>query len=223
MPRNRKKKNDFKIINNLLANTEERIVDINSVKIWYQNPFEYVDKTIDYLADGIRAHGQITAIVVYTKDNMIRKGNKTWLAMKKAGSKKIRVKFMDFGSVFKANAYGVYDNLSPLRSQMDYALVKEILQSEDFQGVGDKEIRQLTGYNQKELDLFHKKINYKMDENDTDKSGLKGNIEGVNKTMMLVFNDESDYEFFVEQLGLRKRAKTVLYDALQKRMSWRKI
>lgn len=190
-------------------------VDIDSINLWDENPYNYKRSVIQKIAKIIEVHGQVTPVIVYTKDNMIRKGNKSFLALKELGKKTIKVKFVNFPSVKFANAYALSDNLSSTWSNLDDKLVNRILTSEPFQGVTNKDIALLTGFDEKELLLFDL-------ESDLDKTNIKGKDCGSNDSVVLIFEDNEDFLFFKETMNMPKRGKSVLYSDLQKRISWRR-
>lgn len=133
-----------------------KIVPIDSIDEWGGNPnkLKQPEGGLKRLCSILKQHGQVTSVVVYTKDNMIRKGNHTWKAMKKNGARMIRVLFVDFPSVAAANAYGIADNMGGEDTEMDFRVVNKLMGSVEFKGIDEDEIQLLTGLNDREMDLM---------------------------------------------------------------------
>jgi hypothetical protein len=128
-------------------NAETKRVKIDSVKLWKENPRIITEKEVKILAEEIRPYGQITPLVVFTKDNQIRKGNRTWCALKYLDYKEVEVKYIDFGNSSIANAYGIMDNKSSDSGKWNKELLEGILTAQSFNSFQD-----MTGFSLKEID-----------------------------------------------------------------------
>lgn len=138
---------------NFITEGEVRIVPIDSVKLWADNP-RINDKAVAPLMAIIKEYGQVTPITV-TPDNIIRKGNTTWKAMKRLGAKKIRALFVDFGSTRKSSTYGTADNKAGEFSDWDNEKLMQLLMSTGEDEADDPLYKQYeTGFTEKELNLF---------------------------------------------------------------------
>lgn len=134
---------------------EIKIVPIDSIDEWDDNPNKLKEPKggLKRLCSILKKHGQVTPVTVYTKDNMIRKGNHTRRAMKKNGAKSIRVLFVNFPSIAAANAYGLADNIGSEDTELDFRIVNKMMGSVDFKGIDEDEIQLLTGLNEREMEL----------------------------------------------------------------------
>lgn len=133
-----------------------KVVGINTIDEWKDNPNKLKEPEggLDRLCSILDKHGQVTPVVVYTKDNMIRKGNHVWEAMKKNKANQILARFVDFPSVAAANAYGIADNMGSEDTEMDFQIVNKMMGSQEFKGIDEDEIQLLTGLNNREMEMI---------------------------------------------------------------------
>lgn len=151
-----RKRTQEETVQRAIVNGKLDVVGINSIKEWDENPNKLKEPKggLSRLQSILKKHGQITPVVVYPADNMIRKGNHTWKAMKKNGMKRILVLFVKFPSLAAANAYGVADNMGGNDTEMDYVVVNKMIGSTEFKGIDEDEIQLLTGFNDKEMNVL---------------------------------------------------------------------
>lgn len=127
-----------------------RWVPIDSVKQWKENPMGHNDKDVAVLAKILAAHEQRSPIIVWRGNNVIYKGNGTHAAMKKNGSKLVKVQFEDFISEAAAIAYGIADNKASEFSDWDADVLVSLLSADEMQsmqgnlGFTESELRGLT-------------------------------------------------------------------------------
>lgn len=149
-------------------------VDISKVKLWKDNPRKN-EKAIPKLAEVIKERGQITPIVVWSKNDTVYKGNTTIKALKLLGIKTVKVLYADFPSESAAIAYGIADNKSSEWSQWDDGLLENFLKLETIK---DHQI----GFDAIELSLLKDRIiksneidftNGAITENECPKCGYK--------------------------------------------------
>ena len=108
-------------------------VSINSVTVWKENP-RINDAAVPKLMEILKAHGQVTPIVVWRKNGVIYKGNTTWKAAKKLGWGVIKVLFANFPSENAAVAYGIADNKSSEFSTWDDSILLRFLKQDEIRG-----------------------------------------------------------------------------------------
>jgi hypothetical protein len=154
-------------LENLQKNIEKAQVKkvlINSIKPWDNNTRIITQSAILSLARDIEPFGQISPVIVYIKDNKIRKGNRTWYALKQLKKNIIEVKFIDFMSIEIANAYGIVDNKSFESGKWDNNLLCTMLKDENM-----KPYLGMTGFSPdeiKDIDFSNKiKKNIDIDKN----------------------------------------------------------
>jgi len=198
---------------------EIRVVDIDSVKPYDKNPRKN-KQAIDKLADVIKLHGQRTPIVVWSKDRQIYKGNTTWFAMKKAGFKKIAIALTDFPNKKKAISYALVDNKSGEWSEWDDALLAELLQSEEFEGLKTSEIGRLTGFADKDLKgllLSSSELPELLPD-----VNLEGGMPDKADYMVIQFEGREEAKTFKEKLGFKtKHPRVIPYKDLLTVMEWK--
>jgi len=124
-------------------------VPINNVVLWKDNPRKN-DAAVPKLADIIKTRGQVTPVVVWTKNMVAYKGNTTIKALKLLGYKMVKVLYADFPSETAAIAYGIADNKSSEWSEWDDEILKRFQQAESVDlttaGFTLKNVQMLTGY-----------------------------------------------------------------------------
>jgi hypothetical protein len=195
-----------------------KIVDIDSVKVWEKNPRKN-EKGIDRLAKLILKYGQRTPISVWQENMKIYKGNTTWLAMKKAGFKKIAVILQNFKDEREAIGYAASDNKAGEWSDWDETLLAELLQSESFSDLGSSEISKLTGFDDKDLKgLLLSSTELPDTLPDVD---LTGTIPDKADYMVIQFEGKPEYQKFKKRLGFEtKHPRVVPYKDLLTVMEW---
>ena len=120
-------------------------VPIGSVKLWKDNPKKYDVESVKIVAEMIKSHGLNSPIVVWKKNNVIYKGNKSYRALSLLGLKEIPVVFKDFPSEQAAIAYGIDDNKASLLTGWDYNVLKKLMSSDN------KEKETYIGFSEKEF------------------------------------------------------------------------
>lgn len=133
-----------------------KIVPIDSVLQWKENPRKFDSATVATLAGLIKPHGQVSDIIVWTKNNTIYKGNRTQKALKTLGYKTISVKFVDFTSEDMAIAYGTSDNVGSDSGMYDYELLNKI---KNNLTVSNPNAFKATGFTEKVIERHLKILN----------------------------------------------------------------
>jgi hypothetical protein len=171
---------DLKTLQKNIENAQTKKVPIDSIKPWKENTRIITQSEILSLAKDIEPFGQISPVIVYTKDNSIRKGNRTWHTLKYLKKNFIEVKFIDFLSIEIANAYGIVDNKSFKSGKWDENLLYTMLKAENM-----KEYICLTGFSPNEIrDLnfdYDKKLN-----NNNNKYTFKLTIENIDNRLKFI-------------------------------------
>jgi hypothetical protein len=171
---------DLKTLQKNIENAQTKKVTIDSIKPWKENTRIITQSEILSLAKDIEPFGQISPVIVYTKDNSIRKGNRTWHTLKYLKKNFIEVKFIDFLSIEIANAYGIVDNKSFKSGKWDENLLYTMLKAENM-----KEYICLTGFSPNEIrDLnfdYDKKLN-----NNNNKYTFKLTIENIDNRLKFI-------------------------------------
>ena len=137
-------------ITECIKSGELKVVDIDSIENWKKNPRKFTKENVEDLAEVLKIHGQVTPVVVWKKDNQIRKGNRTRLAMKHLGNRKILCLFVDFPNEIMANSYGLADNKLGEGGIWDDILLSKLMKTFEeertfeYTGFSEKEILSLT-------------------------------------------------------------------------------
>jgi len=195
------------------------VVDIDSVHPWEKNPRKN-EKAVERLSKVIAQYGQRTPISVWRKDRAIYKGNTTWMAMKKAGYKKIAVMWQDFKDTREARGYAMVDNASGEWSDWDMNMLAELLQGEEFQGMQSSEISKLTGFDDKMLKgllLTTTELPDVLPDVD-----LTGQMPDKADFIVIQFESKDAMQKFKQKLGFQtKHPRVVPYEDLLKVMEWK--
>lgn len=128
---------------------EIEYVDIDSVKLWEDNPRRN-DAAAKKLSKLIKQHGLKSPIVCTRKDRVIRKGNTTLKAARLLGYKKVPVTFVDFPSKRQAELYGISDNRAGEFSEWDDGLLAELLGRRSK--IPKEQLAVMTGFSQLEIE-----------------------------------------------------------------------
>lgn len=203
-----------------MRNGRVEVVPIESVTQWEGNPNDDFSK-IKRLQKVLKAHGQITPVTVWSRDNVMYKGNHTHEAMRLNGAKEIRVLFVDFPSRAAAIAYGISDNESGKWSGMNTDVLAALMQSEEVQGLGDEsEIKLLTGL----TDKGYKSMMLSTPggtPGQLDDIDIGGSIDGKSDFVVLQFKDREALAQFRGRLGIEKTDRVVDFDKMMTLMQWR--
>jgi ParB-like nuclease family protein len=203
-----------------VRNGRVEIVPLDSVIQWAGNPNDDFTK-IKRMQKLLKAHGQVTPITVWTKDNVIYKGNHTHEAMRLNGAGEIRVLFVDFPSHAAAMAYGISDNESGKWSGMNTDVLSALMQSEEVQELGDdNDIKLLTGL----TDKGYKGLMLATaggTPGQLDDIDISGAIDGKADFVVLQFKDRAVLADFRARLGIDKKGRVVDFDNMLKFMQWR--
>lgn len=220
MAKLRKEKDDFTGIKQAIIDAPEKVVRIDSIKKWDKNPKnpKKFKAAVKRLAKIFKAHGQVTPIVVYTKDNMIRKGNTTLEAMKLNKAKKILVKFVNFPSRAAANAYAVADNESGTWNTMDGDLLGQLMRTEEL-GTDEQVVQAMTGLSEKDMRSLMLSSELPDELPDVD---IEGEVDGKSDFVVVQFSDKKQMQSFKKKLGIGVEHQRVIpYDTLLEKMKWR--
>jgi hypothetical protein len=194
-------------------------VPIDAVKQWPDNPNDDFTK-IGRQQKILKKHGQVTPVTVWSKDNIIYKGNHTHEAMRLNGAKEIRVLYVDFPSRAAAMAYGISDNESGKWAGMNPDVLAALMQSEEVQALGDeKEIMLSTGFTDKTykglMTATQGGVPEKLDEVD-----ISGAIDGKSDFIVLQFKDRKQLANFRQRLGIGDKDRVADYQKMLMLMRW---
>lgn len=195
------------------------VVDIDSVAPWEKNPRKN-EKAVARLAEVIKLYGQRTPISVWRKDKKIYKGNTTWMAMKKAGFKRIAVAWQDFADAKEARGYAMVDNKSGEWADWDMGLLAELLQGDEFSGMKSSEISKMTGFADKDLKGLLLSTSELPDVlPDVD---LSGDMPDKADFIVIQFTSKEEMQKFKKRLGFQtKHPRVVNYEQLLTVMEWK--
>lgn len=207
------------IVAEAIKQGELKTVAIDSVKLWDKNPRKN-DKAVPKLQKILKAHGQVSPIVVNTADGMIYKGNTTWKAMKANKEQKVLALFVKFPSQASATAYGIADNKAGEFSEWDDSILAAIMHSEDITSLGDeKEIKMLTGLDDKQYKSLMLSTDLPDDLPDVDIQGL---VAGKSDFVVIQFTSAQAVKEFKERLSLpEKYSRVIPYEILTEKMAFR--
>jgi hypothetical protein len=164
-----------------IENAQTKKVQINSIKPWKGNDRIITQSEILSLVKDIEPFGQISPVIVYIKDNEIRKGNRTWHALKHLKKKIIEVKFIDFGCIEIANAYGIVDNKSFESGKWNNELLYTTLTSERM-----KPYLELTGFSPDEIKDLDFSSNKKLKNTNTDKNVFTLTMKNIDNRIKFI-------------------------------------
>ncbi len=113
----------------LIRQAKEEIIPINSVHYWKDNPKSQKDfqEAARLLAPILKEHGQITPVVVWTRNKTIYKGNTTKAAQHINKATHLRVQWADFVSEQAATAYGIADNQASTFAKFDDQILRNLI------------------------------------------------------------------------------------------------
>lgn len=181
------------------SGTNTKIVPITSVKLWKNNPRKN-DAAVPKLAELLKIHGQKSPIVVWSKNNVIYKGNTTYKAMLLNGAKEIEVKYVDFPSEQAAIAYGIADNKSSEFSQWNEEILLNFMKSEKLQD---------TGFAASELNFLLSKLQGLKEDNPNDVFSLPkeqdGELKVLYKKLIVYFKDEKSFNDFCTKVNFNPK------------------
>ena len=194
-------------------------VDIDSVTPWENNPRKN-EQAIGKLAKLLKLHGQVTPIVVWSKDGNIYKGNTTWKAMKKIKAEKVYVMFYNFRSRAEATAYAIADNKSHEWSEWDDDVLTRLLQGSKLQELAGsiEDLRLLTGLSEKEYAALVDRVEMPDKLPDVDLSGI---VEGKSDFMVLRFDSKEQMDKFLQKIGHDGKTRMIQYSDFRKKFAWR--
>jgi len=181
-------------------------VGIDKVELWKDNPRKN-DAAVPKLAALLKARGQVTPVVVWSKNNVCYKGNATIRAMKSLGLSTIKVLYADFPSEAAAIAYGISDNKSSEWSEWDddvlSGLLKSNLSLSESSGLG---------FTQKDLNTF--KMFQAMPDK-LDNLGIEGDIPTLGDFLVVQFDSTESLDVFKNFLGMKKQERAINFDELK--------
>lgn len=161
------------------------LVNIDSVKLWKENPRKN-EHAVEPLAALLKEHDQVTPIVVWKENNVVYKGNTTLKAMKLNGDKFIKVIFRDFKSAEAAVAYGISDNKSGEWSEWDEDILRRMMQN--------SKVSEASGFTKKEV----KKLFFVPDKDDINK--VSAAVSGLKDRIILILTDASQKDVVQEMV-----------------------
>jgi len=167
------KKKKSSLITNLQNDSiDVRYVPIDSVYLWDDNPRNN-EAAVRPLSKILQKFGQRSPIVVWSKNNVIYKGNTTWKAMKLLGAKEIKVQFENFSNLKSAVAYGIADNKTNEFSDWNDDILRELLSAEEFE-----DVKLDLGFSEQELNgLFMESDLDQINNLTPENSGINGIIK----------------------------------------------
>jgi len=189
---------------------KEEWVPMSSIKLWPENQRKHDKENILRLAAVLKQFGQVSPVIVYTEDGVVRKGNGTCLALQHNNERMVLIRRVDFGSKAAADAYGLADNKSPEWSEWDNEALIKYFNSDVY-----KENNFETGFTEKEVLMFNlsEQLPGALPEID-----LEGTISGKTKFIIVVFDkeDENQMDDLFKNLDLRHNQKTINWKQLKR-------
>ena len=191
---------------------------IEKIKKWKNNPNNDFSQ-VKRLAKIFNRFGQISPLVVWSKNNVCYKGNHSLEALKYLGCKTVEVIVVDFPDLETAELYGLADNQASKMTALDDEAIVSLLQSDRVSNFADpEEIRMITGFTDKE---------YKgllMQTEDMPETLPNVSISGIipSKTDFIVvqFEDKKTMEAFKALAGIENLNKRVIpFKAIKKYVS----
>lgn len=177
-------------------------VDINSVKLWKDNPRKDNPDAVKKLAKLIKENGLRSPLNVWEKDMVIYKGNHTYQALKLLGRTRVPVIMHKFKDADAAAAYGLSDNKASEWTGWDDEKMEALYAKQQ-----DKEILvERTGFSVEDLALFgDKEI---PDLPDVDLNNFKCKTDAKNYVVLEFSGTESKNKFMAQFNTTSTRALT---------------
>ena len=202
----------------LILDGEIRVVDIDSLKEWEDNPKtdEQIEKKIPRLMNIIKKNGQVSPVVVWAKNNVIYKGNTTKRAMKRLNSKKIKALFINFSSEEAATIYGIADTQSSIGVNIDPSLLAKLMKGDLIlhMDINENDLQIMMGLSSKEYKSMMLSSEYPMELPDVDLQGL---IPGKSDFMVVQFTSKKEMDELKSILGLTiEHQRVIPYELLRK-------
>lgn len=206
-------------LGNLSADPEVKLMDLNSIHLWKENPRKN-DKSVKPLSKLLERHGQKSPLVVWRKNMTIYKGNTTFKAAKLLKWDKIWVALVDFKSDEDAVAYALADNKSSEWSDWDESVLAMLI-PRSFKGMNREELATITGF--KEVDLAGYLIPEVSDLPDAlPESTLQGiGLDGKADYLVLQFESHAQMEEFRKHFDVEKHPRVIPYQDLMNAMTWK--
>jgi hypothetical protein len=179
-------------------------VPLDDLRLWEKNPRRN-DAAAKKLARLIAKYG-VKSPLVCTRDNVIRKGNTTYKALRILGHETAPVIYVEFPTEEQAALYSIADNKAGEFSEWDPSLLAELLGENVTPDLA--ELEEMTGFSQPEIaGIRDARIN--MPEGIGDEQLPEAledvGIEGVDETMgrfILVYKDEEEKEMICKLLDI---------------------
>ena len=170
-----RKRHDKNAITEIIAQQIE-LIPIKRLKLWDKNPKNYTERDVSRLAELYKRHGVSSALVVWKKNMVVYKGNKSLLAARLVGLNKVPCIVRDFPSEAAAHAYGLADNKSNEWGAWNEDLLSELMQSKSLTELGEA-----TGFSERELSGVHDGWDY----NPSRVKNIKESEEGMSHTIKI--------------------------------------
>ena len=195
----------------LILEGEIKIVDIDSVHEWKDNPKtnEQIEKKVPRLMNILKTNGQVSPVVVWPRNMTIYKGNTTKRAMKRLGSKKIKALFVNFPSEEAACVYGIADSNSSIVVELDPVLLAKLIKGTLILklDVNENDLQVMTGLSSKEYKSLMLSSEIPEQLPDVD---LQGIIPGKSDFMVVQFSDKEEMDELKSILGLTTEHQRVI-------------
>lgn len=219
-------------INNQQLNMQ--LVPLEKVKLWGKNPWNH-QKVIPQLAKALAIHGQVSAVIVWSKNNTIYKGNHTYRAIlylrdnitkiaKELGMtieeikqnidpRFIKVEYRDFASENAATAYGLSDNNLGQGGQYDNDLLLNIIQSSEEYFTDTNR----TGFTEKDLKAFQ--LSTIGGVEGLANTNLQGNSQTMGEFAIILFDNYIELDAFKLAFNMAANERKIQFSSLIETMS----
>lgn len=198
-------------LDSLILEGEIRVVDIDSVHEWKDNPKteDQIKAKIPRLKQILKANGQVSPVVVWTGNDVIYKGNTTKRSMKELGSTKIKALFVNFPSEESAIIYGIADSQSSIGVSVDPILLSQLMKGDLILklNVNENDLQIMTGLTSKEYKSMMLSSEHPEDLPDVDLQGL---IPGKSDFMVIQFSSKDEMTELKNILGLTTEHQRVI-------------
>jgi hypothetical protein len=215
-----------------------QLVPLESVKLWSENPWNH-QKIIPQLAKALAIHGQVSAVIVWRKNNTIYKGNHTHRAitylrdnlgkiaqelsitisdiMEIIDPRYIKVEYRDFPSENAATAYGLSDNNLGQGGKYDDNLLLKIMQSDQSYFSDTNR----TGFTEKDLKAFQ--LSTMSDISKLANTDVAGDSQQMGEFAIILFDSVFELTAFKQAFGMAVHERKINFSTIMSSMTdeWR--
>lgn len=216
-----------------------QLVPLGEVKLWDKNPWNH-QKIVPALAKALAIHGQVSAVIVWRKNNTIYKGNHTYRAIEylRDNIKKIakeldmsvegikhnidpnyiKVEYRDFANENAATAYGLSDNNLGQGGKYDGDLLLNIIRSSEEYFTNTN----ITGFSEKDLKAFQLSTMGGLDG--LARTDIVGQSQDMGEFAIVLFDSVMELNAFKQAFNMAVHERKVSFSTLFSAMTeeWQK-